>query len=176
MRVSSKDRQAGFTLVELMIVVAILGVLAAIALPMMFSYIYKAKTIEATSFLSEIRARQESYRADFDQYCNISADETSFYPTPLPGGGQQDWGPGMPAGWTQLGALPPARKSIFGYAVVAGPSGVPHGFAQSRGYGLADDWFIALAAADLDGDGRRVTFEIYSHSQGVYCDQPSGWE
>ncbi|MCF8197243.1 MAG: prepilin-type N-terminal cleavage/methylation domain-containing protein [Sulfuritalea sp.] len=54
----------GFTLIELMIVVAIIGVLAAIALPNYNNYITRSKITEAVSSLSDARVRMEQYFQD----------------------------------------------------------------------------------------------------------------
>jgi type IV pilus assembly protein PilE len=54
----------GFTLIELMIVVAILAVLAAIALPSYSDYIQRSKISEAISNLSDMRTRMEQFYLD----------------------------------------------------------------------------------------------------------------
>jgi type IV pilus assembly protein PilE len=63
-------RSAGFTLIELMIVVAIVSILAMIAYPAYTDYIIKSKRSIATSTLTQIAARQEQYRQDNKQYAN----------------------------------------------------------------------------------------------------------
>ena len=63
-----RNNQKGFTLIELMIVVAIIGILAAIAIPNFMQYQLKAKTAEAKSNLGGIRTAQEAYKAENDVY------------------------------------------------------------------------------------------------------------
>jgi type IV pilus assembly protein PilE len=63
----------GFTLIEIMIVVAILAVLAAIAVPNYTSYVQRSKIAEATSGLSELRLRAEKYFADNRTYQTVPA-------------------------------------------------------------------------------------------------------
>ena len=58
----------GFTLIELMIVVAIIGILAAIAIPNFLNYQCKARQSEAKQSLGTIRTGQEAYWAEFDEY------------------------------------------------------------------------------------------------------------
>ena len=58
----------GFTLVELMIVVAIIGILAAIAIPNFLQFRLKAKTSEAKSNLGAIRSTEVAYFAEWNWY------------------------------------------------------------------------------------------------------------
>lgn len=57
----SRSRRRGFTLIELMIVVAIIGVLASIAIPSYMKYIRREKTIEATMNVRKLYDASVSY-------------------------------------------------------------------------------------------------------------------
>ena len=58
----------GFTLIELMIAVAIIAILAAIALPAYNDYVQRAKITEAFTGLAEFRVRMEQYYQDNRKY------------------------------------------------------------------------------------------------------------
>ena len=63
----------GFTLVELLIVVAIIGVIAAIAVPQYGDYVVRSKLTEATATLSEHRVKMEQYFQDNRTYVSACA-------------------------------------------------------------------------------------------------------
>lgn len=58
----------GFTLIEVLITVAVIAILAAVALPSYTDYVTRSKIIEATSGLSDIRVRLEQNFLDSRQY------------------------------------------------------------------------------------------------------------
>jgi len=68
----STKKQFGFTLIELMIVVLVVAILAAIALPMYSEHIRKGKRAEAAQALGDLELRQASWRADNPQYGNTT--------------------------------------------------------------------------------------------------------
>jgi prepilin-type N-terminal cleavage/methylation domain-containing protein len=66
-------RKKGFTLIELMIVIVIIGVLAAIAAPMMSSNVQRARRSEAVSIMGAIRTAERLYFVDRSTYTNVDA-------------------------------------------------------------------------------------------------------
>jgi len=153
----NRRKSGGFTLLELMIVVIILGVLAAIAVPTFMQPYQYSKTSEVQALLRDIAAKEEAYKAEFGQYLNVSGtmDFSTRRPAAAPkvGFGFVPWNPGSDAvgtAWSQLGFAPQSAVR-FGYVVVAGlpgvtVSGVPTGLANTN-----DHWWATVGYGNVDG-------------------------
>jgi type IV pilus assembly protein PilA len=138
----TKPRSAGFSLIELMIVVAIISVLATIAIPNFMKFSMKAKTSEASGNLNAIRMAQDSYRSENDVYLDCTAG---------PAAGGTDCTPDAwdsPAGFVAIGYEPDGSvRYQYDVDVTAGGAGVP-------------PHFMASALGDLDEDGLSCVFAI----------------
>jgi len=78
-----RKKTKGFTLIELMIVVAIIGILAAIAIPNFLRYQAKSKQAEAKTNLGAIFTSEVSYKSEHDTYTD-SLDDLDWAPTGTP--------------------------------------------------------------------------------------------
>jgi len=63
----------GFTLIEVMIVVAIVAILAAVAIPSYRDYILRGQLVDGTTILSTVRADMERYYQDNRRYTSVGA-------------------------------------------------------------------------------------------------------
>ena len=69
-RLRAKKNEEGFTLIELMIVIAIIGILAAIAIPQFAAYRAKGYNTAAIGDIRNLRTELESYYAEWSEYPN----------------------------------------------------------------------------------------------------------
>ena len=104
---------SGFTLIEIMITVAILAIVAAVAIPSYAGYVERGKRAEARTALLDIAARQERYYSNNRQYADqlsklrmSGASENGYYALSLTPSGtsarasQTFKATATPSGWT----------------------------------------------------------------------------
>lgn len=77
-------KKNGFTLIELVMVIIILGILAAVAIPKFFDLQTKAQTAAEQGVVGSVRAGIHNYYADHAA-ANPGADESSHWPSSLDG-------------------------------------------------------------------------------------------
>ena len=74
MRIKNIQNYKGFTLVELMVVVSIIGILTAIGIPQFQNYQVRAKVSEAKLQLASIYSAETAFQADADTYASCLSE------------------------------------------------------------------------------------------------------
>ncbi len=187
-RKPSRRRSSGFTLVELLVVVAMVGILAALALVGYRKYVASAGTAEAMAMVQLIRHGETQYKVDAFQYLGCSGcgatgcapgagSLTAYYPMATPGHTKYSWD--QPAHsdyqcWKQLSVRSDGAVR-FGYAVVAGgPSDAvaqPSGFKNMGALPQPKDpWFVIQAAGDSNDDTVQALVVATAWTNEVYIE------
>jgi type IV pilus assembly protein PilA len=161
---SLHSRKGGFTLIELMIVVAIIGILAAIAIPNFLRFQLRARSSEGKTNLAAIRTAEEGYNAEFGTYI-----PAQVAPAALPGSTKAVWpipAPGPLGGNFDVVGWSPEGQVYFQYEVGAA---VPVAGAPAAE-------FHAAAIADLNVNGTVQFWAYVKPIAGVlnYAGPPPG--
>lgn len=139
----------GFTLIELMIVVAIIAFLAMVAVPSFNQFLAKAKRAEAYVNLHAMYAAQKSYWMEHGRYCDSLCGEGSvgWKPEGYRGGGAQE------KFYYTYGCGGSEGRSCFTGKLNTGGSYLSKGFANT-------DSFLMIAAGDIMGNGHPDVLAI----------------
>jgi type IV pilus assembly protein PilA len=172
-----RARGRGFTLAELLIVVAMIGVMAALATVGYRRYLHSAQASEAKAMIQGIRGAEETYKAEMLTYLSCSSSLTNYYPNLAPNDSKWNWvnpNHGDYANWQRLNVSSdgPVR---FGYIVVAGIGGavptppqmtnLPTGWPPVPNPG--QPWYVVLAAGDRDNNKIFAYFLSSSFSSEI---------
>jgi prepilin-type N-terminal cleavage/methylation domain-containing protein len=174
----AKPHQRAFTLVELMTVVAILGILSAVAVTLVRGHMRAAKTTSALAGVGWVKSGQTAFRSEHGQFLDCSGTTAKYYPMETPGTRVYSWVQSHQdyARWAALG-LPKDGGTQFGYLVNAGLAGQAYPLLQTAVQPTippsADPWYVIQFASDLDGDGvlmkgvaSSVNAEVYVEHEG----------
>ncbi len=160
MRVSIQS-QKGFTLIELMIVVAIIGILAAIAIPNFLSYQARARQAEARTNLGGVYVAESAYFANggrFDNFTNIGFQL-----------GNTSSGTCGPCRYTYRVADATAFSGGAAQTISAG-SGVVTPDGQGTGaivHTITQSTFTITASANLDSDPTYDQWHVSDSKTGL---------
>jgi len=184
----------GFTLVEMMVSVSIVGILAVVAYEGYHKYVTSSHALEASAMLAGIKNRQENYKAETGAYLSdssnsLAANQTvstgDIFPmcathTGKPGKEKVSWPPGgyctdpCCAPWLKL-KINSTAPTYYGFSFIAGGSGATTGSVLAGGTQLiptnaTGPWFVATGVADTDGNGVFTTSMISSFDNEIHVD------
>lgn len=172
-RIQIFSRPRGFTLIELMVAVAIVVILAAIAIPVFSRHVREATLSEAAGNLQGILEAEQAYFVRFQQY---TAGLPGCPPAPAPAGTNQDWvlddcGPG----WAILGWRPENRV-YFQYQVFSlydnngQRVNLPASLPLPNAWGI--DWAVEFPGGDADALEPWVAVHAWADTDDDDDDEP----
>jgi len=170
----------GFSLIELLIVVVVVGILAAIAIPQFTRQQQKAKSSEVPGMFAAIKQAQHAYKAEYGLFLSTGASESDVYPALLASGEpkKKKWEPDTSSKWYELGVRPPDYYLYCGYVTLGGSAGtVPPGTNGVKIFGNQTPqrpWFYIMASCDLDGNPSVNTTFLTSSERTDVIEMNSG--
>ncbi len=148
-----RQAKRGFTLIELMIVVAIIGILAAVAIPAFMDYMKRSKKTEASLQLNKIGKNSKRAYMENSQYVALTAAAT---PTPVNAGSGCCGGAGKS----------PNHCAADSTAFTSKPAWQALDFEIDEDtlfyytYAGTNTDYTAKAIGDLDCDGTEITYVL----------------
>jgi type IV pilus assembly protein PilA len=170
----------GFTLMELMIVVAIVGILATLAVFMFTRHVAKAKASEVPAMFAELKLREQQYHLENESFLSTGTSDTDFFPSATPpGSSPQSFDITTDAEWQALRINPDKTQLYCVYVARAGAGGDDTNVgstASAAPFNLGTvppiNWFYLLASCDFDGDGTTSTYFTLSDTEGTIVSNP----
>jgi prepilin-type N-terminal cleavage/methylation domain-containing protein len=171
--------ERGITLIELMIVVAIIAILATVALYMFTKQTNKAKATEVNAMFAEFKLRQEQYQVEHDGvYLSTSAadDEGDMHPV-APGGKSTQLLSPLPATWSALRMAPDKTNVYCAYVAIAGAGGDDTNLGViANSFGMttapASNWYYLVAQCDFNQNGVNSIYFARSDMDGIAVQNP----
>jgi type IV pilus assembly protein PilA len=167
-----------------MVAVAIIGILAAVAIPAFMKYIRKSRTAEARELVKKVYDGARAYYMD----PNYAPGSNQPLPAqfPVPGNGSNVLGPTAHSGCCVAGGTTEKcqpQSDLWTDAAwpaihfsVDEPHYFAYGYTVNNDPGAIDgsNNYVAVAEGDLDCDGAHSTFAMLGYVDSTYADGPAG--